>query len=140
MAVAKHMVDTWKGIVAALIACVLVMAPLAAEAKMAHHAANHVLAVENTHDHPATTVAAHHHDHTMAHDQVPTKSSQNHDHRGHHDGSCCGTYCHSACISTGAEAAEPILQAGTYATFTPVNLAAVAPDQPQRPPSNLLSI
>ena len=141
MTAARHMIDTWRGIIAALVVCLLIMAPLAAQAKMAQHAANHALTVEHTQDgHSAATVAAQHHDHTVSHDLVPTKSSQKHDHRSHHDGSCCGTYCHSACTADIVETMLPIALTTAYATFTPVSLTAVAPDQPQRPPSVPLSI
>ena len=144
MTAARYMIDTWRGMIAALVVSLLVMAPLAAQAKMAHHAANIARTVEHTshsHDgHSGTAMAAHHHDHAVAHDRVPTKSSQKHDHRSHHDGSCCGTYCHSACTADIVETMLPIALTTAYATFTPVSLAAVAPDQPQRPPSIPLSI
>ena len=148
MTAPRRMTETWRGIIAVLIACAFVMAPLAAQAKMAHHAASHALTVEHTsrtHDGHDKAVAAHHHadhDHAVAHDRVPTKSSQTHehDHRSHHDGSCCGTYCHSACTADTVETMPLIALAAAYATFTPVNLTAVAPDQPQRPPSIVLSI
>ena len=139
----------WRGMIGSLLACALVLAPLAAQAKMAQHAASHAAGEHRSHDHsgagsgPVAALAAHDHsDHNyaMARNSETPKTGQQHDHREHHDGSCCGTYCHSACISSVAEAAEPILHAGNYATFTPVNLAAVAPDQPQRPPSIPLSI
>ena len=139
MTAARHMIDTWMGIVAALAVCVLVIAPLAAQAKMGLHNANHAFMVEHTshihNGHSVTTLAAHRHDHGVAHDPVPTKTSQKQDHRSHHDGSCCGTYCHSACTADTLETMPLIALATAYATFTPVNLAAVAPDQPQRPPS-----
>ena len=149
MIVIERMVGTWRGIIAALVACVIVMAPLAAQAKMAQHTASHAAGEHRSHDHggagtgPVAALAAHDHadhNHPVAPDSMTHKTGQQHDHRDHHDGSCCGTYCHSGCIATVVEAVEPVLLASTYTTFTPVRLRAVAPDQPQRPPSIPLSI
>ena len=152
----ERILGTWRGFIAALVACVLVMAPMAAQAKMALHAASHAFMVEaQAHDHndfvdgdvgrksPAAALAAHDHsdhDHTMARDPAPDQTGPQHDHRSHHDGSCCGTYCHSGCIAPLAEDVQPVVLASTYATFAPSSLTAVAPDQPQRPPSIPLSI
>ena len=156
MTAIELILGTWRGIIATLVTCVLVMAPMAAQAKMAQHAASHsFMVVPQAHDHDGSVdggvarnshvaaLAAHDHadhDHAMAHDPAPNRTGQQHDQRSHHDGSCCGTYCHSGCITTVAEDVQPVVLAGTYATFTPVSLTAVAPDQPQRPPSIPLSI
>ena len=156
MTAIERILGTWRGIIAALVTCVLVMAPMAAQAKMAQHAASHAFTVVlQAHDHDgsvdggvarnshAAALPAHEHsahDHAMAHDPAPNQTGQQYDQHSHHDGSCCGTYCHSGCIAPVAEGVQPVVLAGTYATFAPVSLTAVAPDQPQRPPSIPLSI
>ena len=144
-----RLVGTWRGVIAALVACVIGMAPLSAQARMAQHTV-HNAAVEHrsldrgqSQNSPAVAVSSHDHSahhHNMAGGSATPKSGQQHDHRDHQDGSCCGTYCHSGCIATMVEAGEPVLLAGIYSTFIAVNRAAVVPDQPQRPPSSRLSI
>ena len=139
----------WRGMIGSLLACALVLAPLAAQAKMAQHSVSHAAGERRSHDHdgavsgPVVALVAHDHsDHNyaMAHNSETPKTGQQHDHREHHDGSCCGTYCHSACTADIVETMLPIALTTAYPTFTPVSLRAVAPDQPQRPPSIPLSI
>ena len=105
MTAIERILGTWRVIIATLVTCVLVMAPMAAQAKMAQHAASHAFTVVPqalVHDgsvdvagnsHVAALAAHDHadHDHAMAHDTAPTQAGQQHDQHSHHDGSCCGT-------------------------------------------------
>jgi hypothetical protein len=134
-------------IFAALVACALFLAPLAAQAKMAAHAAPH------QHRHAAAqqvvTTAVHddhHGDHRHDdHSHTTTDVHQSHHpvgdngHRDHHDGACCGTYCHSGCIVTSLIDFRIEVPAQTFAAFVEIGAPAVSPDQPQRPPSDLQS-
>ena len=141
MTAIERMFTTWRGIIAALVACVLVIAPVAAQAKMAHHAASHYLAAGHpTHCHDGHTAALPTHNHAdhgtiVADNSVTAKTSQQQDHQNNHDNSCCGTYCHSGCITSTVQNLPPVALATTYANLAPVNRVLVVPDQPQRPPS-----
>ena len=144
MTALERIFETWSGIIAALVACALIVAPVAAQAKMSQHEASHSISFKDKSGHGDARghdVSGHQHagHHDQADEPVPIKSSHQHDHSKQHDNSCCGTYCHSGCIASSVEIPSPTALATAYAVFTPVHRLAVAPDQPQRPPSNLLS-
>ena len=155
----------WRAALSALVTLVLAIAPLAAQVVMASqaHASGHEVGASHFHEahtnqavnqavgHPNSAVAghSHHHDgggdpaHHHDEDGVVVNTSQDaadhHDHGGSGDASCCGNFCHSAFCLTGVSV---VAARNTRAIFNWANwvkLPSVDADQPQRPPSRLLS-
>ena len=140
----KSIVGSARGIFAALLACALFLAPLAAQAKMAGHAAAHEHAHALTGQSVGATAADAHehgdHHHAGVADHGLNSPSQHNDHRDHHDGACCGTYCHSGCIVLDVVDFWMDVPVQAFAVFTRINTQAIVPDQLQRPPASLASL
>jgi hypothetical protein len=141
---------------------VIAFAPLEARFMMAAHA--HADLVQATSpqttsptDHAHDQTAGHHHDvhhhgvHEPAvvtpvghHEQAPHAGNashpHNHDQDGAPDGACCGTFCHSACLSIAEVDFNRPTATMRFEHTVIAAMVAVEPNQLQRPPSHLLSI
>lgn len=160
MWIRRHMQRTWTSALSALLSLVLAVAPIAAQIVMSAHAhtASADAAVPH-HGHEHHSVGGHgHSDHAMNdrdqvgnyapghHDdaavveasEAQSPASQ-HDHSGPHDG-CCGTFCHSAVALLAVPRMQRHVARPIYAWSAMQQLAAIDPDQPQRPPSRSLSL
>jgi hypothetical protein len=130
----------------------------ASAAKHGHHRhSDSTSVIVGGHNHGVHSNAVHSHDHADApghsHEPADVEPMVGHSSggaqgapMGHHDHSdgpnagCCGAFCHSLYVLA---ASAPITHALVRPTLAWSNLrllAAVSPDQPQRPPSHPLSL
>jgi hypothetical protein len=153
MRIAWHKRQTWRAGLSALLAVTVAVAPLVAQALMATH--NHAdVLLAGSHASSGHSGSEHVHSHS-SHDHQHGDNAPEHSHEagaeaslgliGHHDhadgagAGCCGTLCHSAFVLTAAVQLSDNTLRPTFEWANKALLAAVDPDQPQRPPSILLS-
>jgi hypothetical protein len=111
------------------------------------------------HDHnDEYAVIGHSHDITLAHGDTLASSDQDHrlptpsvtdaapcpsghgDHDNAADTGCCGTFCHSVTALLAVPSARHNHGRATFIAFFGMPTESVAPDQPHRPPSFLMSL
>jgi hypothetical protein len=153
----------WRGALAALLALSLAFAPVAAQAVMASHApaaaeiSHRSAGHAEHHGHLTGGEAAAHHDHAHAHDHGDAASltneafalaagsagaapcPQGHADHGNGDAGCCGTFCHTAIALFAVPQTAAVRVRAAFGSFSGMPTESVAPGQPHRPPSLLLS-
>jgi hypothetical protein len=146
----------------ALLSLLLVFAPLLAQMAMTGHAsaAHHSIAPssnEHAYEHGQSDATQHNHAHSFTtveaedaanHDTNPTAAltgsthcpSGSGDQHNAGDAGCCGTFCHSSMALLAVPVSNHRHGGSAFISFAGMPTESVAPEQPHRPPSILLSL
>jgi hypothetical protein len=150
----------WRAVVLrALLSLMLALAPLLAQTAMTGHAsaapqtaaaANHDTAGHAHHDQSGRDHSHHNHSdddlvtaghsHDVAMPDVKRCPGGHGDHDNAGDVGCCGTFCHSTMALLVMQLVNQQYCRSAFSSFAEMPTDSVAPEQPHRPPSVLLSL